>query len=301
MNLENPSSLPPLTRGEERGVELSDHWILSRYHRTIQSTTKALESYQFSEMAMGLYEFFWHEYCDWYLELIKPRITNHALNQVQGRITVLPIAFTVLEGSLRLLHPIMPFLTEEIWQKLPNRQVESIMVSSWPEADSSKINKEAEEKIGLLIQVITSIRNIRSEMNIPPHKEADCLLKVENNGIADFLKDHVGYLKSLAKANKIQIGLEINKPKGSASAVLSGVEVYLPLEGLIDFGVERRRIEKEISKISSELDHLNQKLEASDFLSRAPDDIVEETKAKKTEFEKKLSTLKNNLKSLEDV
>ncbi len=304
MNQNDPSSriTPESSSGSGTKYELADRWILSRYHRTIQSTTHALESYQFHEMAKGLYEFFWHDFCDWYLELVKPRIPKHALNQAQGRIMdpALGIALSILEGTLRLLHPVMPFITEEIWQMTPHKG-KSIMVASWPEADPKFIDEEVEKRMGLLMDIITSIRNIRSEMNIPPKKETDCLLRTKGDGIVNFLNENEGVVKTLAKVNRLSVGTNLEKPKASASAVLSGVELFLPLEGVIDFEVERGRIEKESQKISFELDRLKQKLGSSDFLTKAPEEVVESTRMKREEFETKLQTLKGHLKSLQEV
>jgi valyl-tRNA synthetase len=286
--------------------ELADMWILSRYQKTIMSATKSIESYQFSDLAKGLYEFFWHDFCDWYLELIKPRIMNaegeRQNEELHSPNSAINIPFYVLEGTLRLLHPIMPFITEEIWQMIPARarsgNKDSIMISSWPEPDSNLVNDEAETKMNLLMNIITSVRNIRSEMNIPPRKALDCHIKIKEDDFEGYLKETEDYLKTLTNVNKLTIGRKIRKPKGSASAVLSGVEVYVPLEGLIDFKAERKKIEKELEKITSEHNRLDKKLKSRDFLGKAPEEIVDSARLKKEEFGKKLQTLKRTLNSL---
>lgn len=301
MNLDESKSQIINLKSQTSNLELSDRWILSRYNRLIQSTTDSLNSYQFHEMAMGLYEFFWHEFCDWYLEWIKPRLTNH---ETRNTSSSLGIALAILEGILRLLHPIMPFITEEIWQMLPLKVrrggKESLMISIWPTPDSKFYDERAEENMATIIHIITSIRNIRSEMNIPPLKEADCLMKVEQDGIAKILKENEEYVKSLSKVKHLRIDSKMERPRGSASSVLSEMEIYLPLEGLIDFEVERNRIKKEVEKITTELNRLHRKLESEDFLSRAPNEVVEEARLKRGEFEKKLITLQKNLKFLEE-
>ncbi len=289
MNLEDYS--PPQTDSQKTFSSLADRWILSRLHRLTGEVKEAFREYKFNDVANLIYKFIWHEFCDWYLELAKP-----ALNQKddkESRCATQHTMAEVLTASLQLLHPIMPFITEEIWQKLPLAQ-ESIMISPYPELSPEKIDEDAEAKMSLIIEVVNSIRTIRWEMNIPPSQMVEVVLLCKNPKSLDILHNYSLYIESLGKADHITISDKIKKPESAAAGVAQDVEIFLPLKGLIDFAEEERRLEKEIDKISRDLTKVNKKLSNEDFLAKAPEDIIEKEKLKASELKAKQEKLEKN-------
>ena len=292
MNLEDYKEGP---RGE---LELADRWILSRYASTVEKVTESLENYDLGTAGQLLFEFIWNEFCDWYIELTKPRLYNK--EDVLARHTAQSVLFEVLEGTLRLLHPYMPFLTEEIWQNLPV-QGDSIMMQTWPEVPAYK-DAVAERNMTLLMEAIKAIRNIRAEMKVAPGQKVEIMMlapdpaqrAVLEHGKADILKLAGGASVELFEAMA-------EKPSQAASAVLEGVEIYLPLKGLMDLDKEIARLEKESSAASLDQEKLEQKLSNAGFTNKAPADVVakereklEGLKARKVALEERLRELKEN-------
>jgi len=281
----------------EHHLDLSDRWILSRYHRVVREVTDALESFRFHEAVATLYAFFWHEYCDWYLEVIKPRLYEGG--EEEKRQAAVAVALAVLRGLVHLLHPFVPFITEEIFQQVrTDSDSESIVISPWPAADEAFFNAEAEEQMRLLQDLIGAIRNIRGEMNVPPNKRADVLIKSGDPQVLKLIEENRAYLEHLAKVQRLTASPTLAKPKRSASAVVNGFEVYVPLEGLIDIAVERLRLEREIVRLEQTLENLDRRLQSLDFRSKAPKEVVEREERKKQDFEANLEKLKSNLASL---
>jgi valyl-tRNA synthetase len=278
---------------EKLRLTLVDRWIISALQRTISGVTASLEKYRLNEAAHQIYEFFWHEFCDWYLEWVKPRLYD---SEDQGdRETALWVTTTVLDKALRLLHPFMPFITEELWQQMP-RDGESLMVAQWPRSDRAMRDSEAEEVVSHLRDLIGAIRNIRAEMNIPPVRKALVLLKAEDEKILDRLRTNSHYLLDLAKIKELVVGMEVERSKATATAVVKGVEVLVPLEGLIDLSAERQRLEKEIQRISKLMAGITKKLNNEDFLHKAPKEVVARERAKGEEYGRRLAKLQENLK-----
>jgi len=280
---------------------LFDKWILSRLNRLTKDTTEALKGYRFDEAANGVYQFIWHEFCDWYLELAKP-VLNKKEDADKVAITQ-TVMLHVLESSLRLLHPFMPFITEEIWQRLPRfgeaASISSIMTAPFPEADEGLINSKIEDEARLLQDAISCVRNIRGEMNIKPSLEIDVLLKATDENRADFYKGYTDYIKFLTRAKKVEIGSNIEKPKMCATGILKDIEVYVPIEGLVDFAEEMSRLRKESEKIKKEIEVVNKKLANQDFIDRAPEAVVIKEKEKYKEFAEKLSKIEEGIKKIE--
>jgi len=289
-----------------KDTSLADRWILSRMNTMSKNIQQALADYRFNDMASSLYQFIWHEYCDWYLELSKP-----ALNQERGsasRSAAQTVLAHVLETSLRLLHPIMPFITEEIWQSLPEKvrargrgargKGESIMVSSYPIADEKVINAEIEQDMQMVMDIILAIRNIRGEMNIAPSMQINANVKVETEELGEHLQKSSSYVMTLSRLKELRIGVEERKPKSAATGVIKGAEVYVPLEGLLDLTQERDRLQKEIAKISKDIDIFFKKLSNKDFVEKAPKAVVEKDTSKLEEFKVKRDKLERSLKML---
>ena len=270
----------------------SDAWILSRYHHTVESVSANLKGLKLNDAVSGLYSFFWHEFCDWYLELIKPRLYG---DDASAGKYVLGVALYVLRGTLKMLHPIIPFITEEIWQRVKLDNEPDIIMSRWPEKDAKWFNDLAEQEMALLQQVIGAVRNIRGEMNVPPGKKASLVVKSDNKA---FFEKHFIVIRSLAQVNGIDVAPDIEKPKFAASAVLKDMEIFVPLEGLIDIDVERARLEKEITRLEKQIEVTEKKLINKDFLNKAPTEVIERERMKSLDFQANLEKLKTNYSSL---
>lgn len=284
------------TNIELNNLELCDRWILSRYNSVIKDVTDSLDAYRFNDAAQILYDFIWHEYCDWYLELVKIRIYNK--EDSSGRQTAQYVAWQVLDGILKLLHPMMPFITEEIWQHIPH-EGESIMIAQFPKESANMIDKKSESDMIIIMDVIRSVRNILSEMNVPPSSKADVLIQVPDDNIKNLLSEQSGYIYRLANASKVIVEKAITKPESSATAVVSsGVEVYVPLVGLIDFEKEKERLTKNLDKAISDLDRLEKRLNNEEFTSKAPENIIAKERERKEEITALKAKLEENLKML---
>jgi valyl-tRNA synthetase len=287
------------SRDNGEGIELSqcstpDKWILARLNRAIAEATRALEEYRFNEGAQLIYHFIWHELCDWYLELSKPYLyqSDGARRGITQKILVY-----VLDKTLKLLHPYMPFITEEIWQQLPH-EGESIMVADYPEVRPKLVDDEAAREMERIMGVITGIRNIRGEMGIPPLTMVDIILIAEDEGTAEALKEHLGFVKDLARVKEARIMVQGERPRAAATALADGVEVFVPLEGVIeDPKKEQRRLTKELTKLLNDLELTQRKLANDSFLEKAPPDKVQKERDKLEEF----SILKEKLEMRLDI
>jgi len=293
------------------GSALADRWILSRLNSAAREVEAALKDYRFNDIASTLYHFIWHEYCDWYLELSKPAL--FAEKGSPERRATQTVLVHVLETALRLLHPVMPFITEEIWQLIPeavrsaecgmrnekrNGKCESIMIAAYPAADQILINAGVERDMQMVMDLILAIRNIRGEMNIAPSLQITVIVKVENKELGEHLEKSGGYAKTLARIKELRIGVNEDKPKNAATAVITGAEVYVPLEGLLDLTQERDRLRKEIAKISKDIETFSKKLSNKNFVDKAPKEVVEKDTAKLEEFRVKRDKLEQSLMML---
>lgn len=279
---------------------LADRWILSRLQGVIQEVNQALTEYKFNEYAHILYQFIWHEFCDWYIELAKPSL--HEPVGSGRRVAAQYVLAKVLETTLRLLHPVMPFVTEEIWQKLPHEfEAESIMIAPFPTVETHYQDPEAEQKMGLLMGIIAKVRNIRSEVNLPPATKIELLLRTQNPEVESLLTEYRSYLSTLTKAENIQIGREVIRPEFSATDVYGGVEIFLPLKGLINITDELNRLHKEVDKIEKEIHKIEVRLSNPEFLSKAPPDVVEKEKARQEEMRTTRKKLEGHLQRLKEL
>ncbi len=269
----------------------ADRWILSQYNRTVHAVTASLEDYRFDEASRTLYEFVWNSYCDWYLEIAKVRLSA---GDPEAAAMTRRILVHVLEGSLRLLHPMAPFISEALWQQLPHSGA-ALIVAKWPEADQGRFDETAEREMALLQAVVGAVRNIRGTMRVPPGRPADVLLKVSSHEVGDVLTRFEVYLRTLARVADLRIGADVVRPAGSASAVLKDVEIFVPLQGLIDLDVERRRLQKEIDKLETLLGGLDRKLRNSGFLNNAPPEVIDREKGRHAEYSSALGRLNDNL------
>ncbi len=277
-------------------LDLTDKWILSELNKAINDTNKALEKFRFNDATHAVFDFIWHNFCDWYLELTKTRLYKGTDEEKRTATTVL---LYVLENALKLLHPIMPFISEEIWQKLPvEKNQESIMISGFPDYNEKFSFSEAEEKMAIIMDIIKSARNIRGEMNIPHSMEISLYINAQDKRVNEIVDKYPVYIKSLAKIGEVKCESGMKKPDKSAAGIGEGFEVYVPLEGLIDLDKEKERIEKEITKNEKDLNKTLAKLKNEKFLNNAPDEIIEKEKGKQQEFETNLERLRANLKKI---
>jgi len=261
----------------EAQLTLADQWILSRVNKTVAQVREGLDAYKFNEAASAVYQFLWHEFCDWYIELIKPALYQ---DQDPGRKWLAQnVLARVLDTSLRLLHPFMPFITEEIWQNLPGSEG-SIMVAEFPRSRENEIYPREEARMELIMQVIGAIRNLRSEMGIPPGKKAEVILYSPKKETLSFLEENRIYVENLARTEKLGFQSGGQRPKGSATAIVEEVEVFLPLKGLINLDEEEKRLQKELTRVSEDLSRTQRKLQNQDFVSRARPEAVEKEKGK---------------------
>ena len=287
MNTEGFDPAAPSHRSE------ADEWILSRLQTTITETTNSIEQYRFDHAAQTLYDFVWNEYCDWYLELSKPVLWDDpSSNELrQGTLRTL---LEVLETILRLMHPLMPFITEEIWQNVAPRlgiKGDSIMLAQWPEADHELINGDAEAEMEWLKSIIVAVRTIRSESNIPPGDELGLIL---GNTVADDsarVTRHKQALAKLAKVASITIAKSGEEQPPTLSALAGTIEVMVPMAGVIDVDKELARLDKELDRLTAERGRLAGKLSNDNFVARAPADVVDKERAKLADIETSISSI----------
>ncbi|GAI60170.1 unnamed protein product, partial [marine sediment metagenome] len=226
---------------EKLKMNLVDKWIVSKLNKTIKKSTEYLNEYKYGEAAKTIYEFAWNEFCDWYIEFSKPKLYQEK-DTIEKR-TSQYILWFVLESTLRLLHPFMPFITEEIWQKLPHKG-ESIMVSPWPEYKKEHEDKDAENKMEKIMSIIKAIRNIKSDMNIPYSKKIDLYLNINEKDKLKLIKENTYYIEAMIKTKSLKIGMGIKKPEYSATGVLEGIEIFIPLKNIINISEEIARLER---------------------------------------------------------
>lgn len=293
---------------EKLELTLADRWILSEYSKLSSAINKDMESYQFSKVARNLYDFFWGDFCDWYIELSKPRLYSQASEVGSGessgdnkekeagtdnrlpttglsKLTAQHVLFTILEGTLRLLHPVIPFITEEIWQRLQSEtrneeRPASIMISSYPTQDKKLVNREAEKDMEVIQKVTIAIRSIRSDFNVPPDKKMEAILNLSDNKEQEMLKKHSNYITLLAGISALTIGSRMEKPEHAATAVEQGIEIYVPLVGLLDVEKEKSRLNSKLKQANESLTRAEKKLKNQAFIEKAPQEVVAKEKEK---------------------
>ena len=277
--------------------DLADRWILSRFHSTTKEIVSALGSYEMSKVSKTIYDFFWHDYCDWYVEMVKSRLRGD--EPAAAKQAVISRALDIYDGALRLLHPLMPFVTEELWQNIrPRAAHETIMRSQIFKTDDRLIDKDVEKEMTFIQSVIESVRNIRGEMGIPPSREISLIMKLGESRQRDKLKQFEGYLQQLARVTSLTFLSDGTRPRLAASAVVQGEELFVPLEGLIDVEVERARLKKEIDRMTAVLNGIRNKLGNQAFVAKAPKEVVEKEQEKRASFEMNLQKLQKSYDAL---
>lgn len=281
---------------EELEYTLADRWIRSRFNRAAQEVTRNMERYDLGEAGRVLYEFIWDEFCDWYIELIKPRL--YGKETEKSKITAQYVLAKTLRQTMELLHPFMPFITEEIWQLLPH-QGETIMLSQWPQGKEEELSEKIEQQMSTIMEVIKAVRNLRSEMNVAPGKKAELILMAQAPEIKAVLEAGEQYINNLGNVSQLTIReSSTEKPEQAVTAIVSGVEVYLPLRDLIDITKELERLEKENTNLDKEISRLEKKLSNQGFISKAPQEVVEKEKLKLQDYQAKKEAVLGRISSL---
>lgn len=277
---------------------LADKWILSRLQDTVKDVTGLLQRFELGEAGRAIYDFIWSEVCDWYIEIAKPRLYNK--EAAAERATAQHVLATVLVSAMKLLHPYMPFITEEIYQCLPH-EAESIMISKWPVADESLIDPEAERGMNAIMDSIKAIRNMRAEVNANPGKKIPAIMLVSED-LREVVAHNDSYIKLLGGIDNLELRpLNGEKPENAMAAVVTGIEVYLPLAGLIDVEKETQRLSKELAAMEKDLQRAGGKLNNAGFLAKAPEDVIAKERAKYEELSGKIEAVKKRMAYLAEL
>ena len=290
MNLDGYDGTYKLIPNEERPA--SHRWILSRLNEACREVNHALEEFKFNDAASSIYKFVWNEYCDWFLELSKPHLYGGNDRKETQNILVY-----VLGNCLRLLHPFMPFITEEIHSKLPGT-TGSMMEDTFPEYKENNVDLEAEKTFSTVINVIDCVRNVRGEMNLNPGLNLDLLIRTRHDHEVTTLNNNTQYINSLGRANLIQSGPTVKKPRVSISSVCGEMDIFIPLEGKINFTEEKNRVEKELNKIKKDIIVLVKKLSNKNFIDKAPPEVIEKDSQRKKILSEKQARLKIHLETV---
>lgn len=291
MNLDvTENKLPDLN-----DLQLEDKWILSKYNDVVKSVTENLDKFELGIALSNLYDFIWENFCDWYIELVKPRLFDK--ENPTGKTAQYVLTY-VLSNTMKLLHPFMPFITEEIWQHLPH-EGESIMISEWPEYDEKLNFPKDVESIELIMQSISAIRNRRAEMNVPPSKKAKVIIVTDKT---DVFEQGTVFFEKLASASEAVVQTDKSGISDNAvNVVVPSAEVFLPLDELVDKTKELERLNAEKKKLEGEIKRVEGKLNNAGFVSKAPQKVVDEEKAKGEKYKEMLEKVLENIKSMENM
>lgn len=283
---------------DELKFELVDEWIFSRLNETTKEVHDCLDKFLLDDAAKAVYEFLRGDFCDWYVELAKVRLYNNEESGKESKTTAQYVLWTVLEAGLKLLHPFMPFITEEIWQKI-KVEGETIMLSQFPVVDEAQINPEVVNSFKYIQGVISSLRNIKAEMGISPAKEVKVVIKTSDENELKTLEDNYLFITKLAKIEEMTYGKDVTKPEQSGFRVTGNSEVYMILTGLLNVEAEIKKITEQIEKVQKDLDKVNAKLADERFTSKAPAHILERERRIQKEYQDKMDKLTENLKNFQ--
>lgn len=285
-----------VTRSDvEANLTLADKWIISRANNIIKDVTHNMDKFELGMALQKAYDFTWSEYCDWYIEMVKPRLYG---DDIEAKKAALYTLTYVLETILKLLHPFIPFITEEIFDHLPTANG-MIIVSEWPEFKEEDNMAKEEAMMDIMMDGIRNVRNVRSEMNVPPSKKAKVIM-VPSEDKLEAVEAGKDYFKTLASASEVEVRAdEAGIPEDAVSVVIDGVKIFIPLDELVDFEKELERLNKEKAKLEGEIKRVNGKLSNQGFLAKAPQKLVDEEKAKKEKFEEMMKSVEERLASIQ--
>jgi len=273
---------------------VADKWILTRLNETIENVTRLADKYEFGEVGRVLYNFIWDDFCDWYIEMAK--LPLYGEDEAAKKTTRSILAY-VLDNTMRLLHPFMPFVTEEIWQSLPH-EGESITVANWPTVKTELSDEKAASDMRLLVDIIRSVRNIRAEVNTPMSKQIKLQIKAKDESVLSQLETNRSYLERFCNPSELTIATDIQSDEKAMSAVVTGAELILPLEGLINIEEEVKRLEKELVKLDKEVERVQKKLGNEGFIKKAPEKVIEEERAKEKDYIEKRDAVRTRIAEL---
>lgn len=276
---------------------VADKWILTRLNETIETVTRLADKYEFGEVGRALYNFIWDDFCDWYIEMAK--LPLYGEDEAAKKTTRSILAY-VLDQTMRLLHPFMPFITEEIWQNLPH-EGESITTASWPVVRDELTDEKASDEMKLLVEIIRTVRNIRAEVNTPLSKKIKLSLKAKDAETMAVLEKNRSYIERFCNPEELTIGTDIPADDKAMTAIVTGVELILPLQGLLNIEEELKRLQKELDKWKKEVERIEKKLGNEGFMKKAPEKVIEEERAKLADYLEKREAVQNRLKDLEEL
>ncbi|MCM3111266.1 valine--tRNA ligase [Lederbergia lenta] len=276
---------------------VADKWILTRLNDTIDTVTKLADKYEFGEVGRALYNFIWDDLCDWYIEMAK--LPLYGEDEAAKKTTRSVLAY-VLDNTMRLIHPFMPFISEEIWQNLPH-EGKSITVAAWPTVNEQFTDNQAAGEMKLLMDIIRAVRNIRAEVNTPMSKQIKLMLKAKDEETLAALEKNKSFIEKFCNPEELIISTDMKTPEKSMTAVVTGVELFLPLAGLINIDEEIKRLEKEWEKWNKEVERVQKKLSNEKFTSKAPEAVVEEERAKEKDYVVKRSIVEERMKELKNI
>ncbi len=276
---------------------LADRWILARLNETVAHVTEQFEKFEFGEAGRALYNFIWNDYCDWYIEMSKEILNEGTEEQ---KVTTRSILTYVLDQTLRLLHPIMPFVTEEIWQHLPH-EGESIVTAAYPVVHEAFEDDAARTNMNRIIELIKAVRNIRSEVNRPLSKPVDLMIKANSEEIKEVLQANRSFIERFCNPNELIIDTAVDVPNEVMTAVIQGAELFLPLQGLVDITEEIARLEKELDKWASEIKRAQGKLSNERFVENAPEDVVQAERDKAEEYKNRYAAVEEQIEKLNNL
>ncbi len=291
MNIEKIDGLPT---PDQIKPDLADQWIISRLNQVIKQSREDYENLRFNDAAQNLMQFIWDDFCSWYLEIAKEKFYSDTDPVVH--LTTKWVLLDVFQQSMRLIHPIMPFISEEIWQLIKQyypMDEEALIIAQFPLTDENKINHEIMNNMALIMESISAIRNLRKQVNLAPGLEIELTIKCVDDSQVKLYENYQNYLKKLAKVKTAHVGIDVEKPKSSLAAVAQNVQIFLPLAGLIDVEAEKQRLSKQIAKLEQELSVIQRKLGNEQFVSNAKEEVVAKEKEKEAEVSDKLSKTKD--------
>ena len=276
---------------------LADKWILTRLNQTIGKVTELFEKFEFGEAGRLLYRFIWDDFCDWYIEMSKETLAG---DDEAAKLTTRSILVYVLDNTLRLLHPIMPFVTEEIWQSVPHVG-ESLVVATYPTIHPEQMDEQAAEEMEFLMDFIRSVRTVRNEMNTPLSKPINIIAKVSDAAHYAILKENESYIARFSNPEEFVYGEDVEAPSDAVTSVITGAEIYLPLAGLINIEDEIARLEKEAEKLQQEVDRVEKKLSNEKFVAKAPAAVVEAERAKGADYQAQREAVLERIATLKKI
>lgn len=292
MNL--PEDAQPAHMPDTAKFDLADGWIFDRLNHTVSEVIRLFDDYQFGEAGRELYNFIWNDFCDWYIEMAKVALNG---NDEELKARKQDNLIWILDQILRLLHPIMPFVTEKLWLSMPH-DGESIMVAKYPEAHAEFENEQARHDMAFLIEIIKAVRNIRTEVNAPLSSSIDIMIQLEDAKNERILTDNEDYVKNFLHPKELTISTQIAAPKLAKTAVISGAQVFIPLADLVNVDDEIKRMEKEEENLQAEVDRSTKKLGNQGFVAHAPEEVIAKEKAKKADYESQLESVRQRIKEL---